>query len=111
MKRIGIKYCGGCQAFYDRGEWVRTLLDDLRKQIGEVQSVSPDTDIADMLLIVCGCPTLCIAQCPDETAGVGRPNGTLPCHVIGPDGLFDHQTIPRPELVARLVRELRGEPL
>lgn len=55
--RIGIKYCGGCNPFYDRKAEVEKLernLKDIRfepVQHGESY---------DSVLLVCGCPRACI---------------------------------------------------
>jgi len=54
--RAGLKYCGGCRAQYDRV----ALVDDLRKRLaGTVEFVAADSEDAEEILIVCGCPTAC----------------------------------------------------
>ncbi|MHB8092842.1 MAG: hypothetical protein ACYDH8_14780 [Syntrophales bacterium] len=54
--RVGLKYCGGCRAQYDRV----ALVDALRKRLSEtVEFVAADSEEAEEILIVCGCPTAC----------------------------------------------------
>ena len=54
--RVGLKYCGGCRAQYDRV----ALVDALRRRLaGAVEFVAADSEDAEEILIVCGCPTAC----------------------------------------------------
>ena len=53
---IGIKYCGGCRAGYDRV----ALVDELRDRLAEkVKFVPAESEDAQEILVVCGCPTAC----------------------------------------------------
>lgn len=54
--KVLIKYCGGCNPLIDRVKIVRLLMDRLK---GDIQAVSSETDTADIVLLVCGCPTCC----------------------------------------------------
>lgn len=57
--RIGIKYCGGCNPFYDRKAEVEKLernLKDIR-----FEPVQPGESY-DRVLLVCGCPRACIRK-------------------------------------------------
>ncbi len=53
--RIGVKYCGGCNPNYDRGELVAKIENQL-SQI--VLWVDPEED-PDLIIAVQGCPTAC----------------------------------------------------
>lgn len=54
--RIGIKYCGGCNARYDRSRCVEQLKE--RFSFYSFETVSRQQEY-DILLLVCGCPAAC----------------------------------------------------
>jgi len=56
MLKIGIKYCGGCNPYYDRVALVRRIEGRLH---GKVEFVSPDKDSVELVLAVEGCKTAC----------------------------------------------------
>ena len=56
MLKVGIKYCGGCNPYYDRVALVKQIESRLR---GKVEFVSPDSDHVDFVLAVEGCQTAC----------------------------------------------------
>ncbi len=56
MLKVGIKYCGGCNPYYDRAALVKQIESRLK---GNVEFVSPDNDDADLVLAVEGCQTAC----------------------------------------------------
>ncbi|MEJ2283883.1 MAG: hypothetical protein P8X85_09840 [Desulfobacterales bacterium] len=56
MLKVGIKYCGGCNPYYDRVALVKQIESRLR---GKVEFVSPDGDHVDLVLAVEGCQTAC----------------------------------------------------
>ena len=78
MKKLGIRYCGGCRAGYDRADFVREIARHLEQQgVAVALDYSPDAAVG---LVVCGCS----AQC------AGREEALPPrWHLVGPDGLFD----------------------
>jgi predicted SnoaL-like aldol condensation-catalyzing enzyme len=53
---FGVKYCGGCNARYNR----TAFFDRLKKQCPEIefQYVRPKV-VYDHLLVICGCPSKC----------------------------------------------------
>jgi hypothetical protein len=54
--KVGLKYCGGCRAGYDRV----SVVDSIRERLAqEVEFVDADSEDAQMLLIVAGCSTAC----------------------------------------------------
>jgi hypothetical protein len=54
--KVGLKYCGGCRAGYDRV----ALVDSIRERLAqEVEFVAVDSEDAQMILIVTGCSTAC----------------------------------------------------
>ena len=55
-KKIGIKYCGGCNPKYDRTAWVDKLQEGLNDKIEWVYGFDPEVDT---YLVVCGCETAC----------------------------------------------------
>ena len=56
MLKVGIKYCGGCNPYYDRVALVNRIESRLQ---GKVEFVSPDNDMVDLVLAVEGCQTAC----------------------------------------------------
>ncbi len=56
MRRVGIKYCGGCNPDYDRV----ALVEELKNRLaGYVEFVPYDADNIDRVLAVEGCQTAC----------------------------------------------------
>ena len=53
---IGVKFCGGCNPRYDRGEFYRNFLREHVEQ--HIETASPDA-LYDLLLVICGCPSAC----------------------------------------------------
>jgi len=54
--KVGLKYCGGCRAGYDRV----AVVDSIRERLAqEVEFVAADSEDAQMILIVAGCSTAC----------------------------------------------------
>jgi len=54
--KVGLKYCGGCRAGYDRV----AMVDSIRERLAqEVEFVNADSEEAQMILIVTGCSTAC----------------------------------------------------
>ena len=54
--KVGLKYCGGCRAGYDRV----AVVDSIRERLTqEVEFVAVDSEDAQMILIVTGCSTAC----------------------------------------------------
>lgn len=56
MIKVGIKYCGGCNPYYDRVALVKQIEDRLA---GKVKMVALDHDQIDLVLAVEGCNTAC----------------------------------------------------
>lgn len=54
--KVGIKYCGGCKATYDRVENVKKLIKDFPRIIFEPIKENENYDI---VLVVNGCKTAC----------------------------------------------------
>jgi hypothetical protein len=66
VKRVGLKYCGGCDCTYDRLGYVEKL-----RQVAEsrVCWVSMDEGGFDTVLMIHGCPV----ACPEEKLEPGHP--------------------------------------
>ena len=59
--RIGLKYCGGCRAEYNRVK----LVQEIAARLGErVLFVSHEERDVDGYLIVAGCATACVDRAP-----------------------------------------------
>jgi len=66
IRKIGLKYCGGCKPEYDRVQEVTAL----RKRLEKIIELVPyDDPAAKGTLVVAGCPTACVELKPFE----GRP--------------------------------------
>lgn len=62
LPRLAIKFCGGCNPSYERGEVSRII----RERLPKVRLVSADEE-ADLLIIINGCNSSC-AQRPEIEA-------------------------------------------
>jgi hypothetical protein len=56
MKKIGIKYCGGCNPFYERVEMIQRLQSLLEDQF---IFAAADLQDSDIMVLVSGCPRAC----------------------------------------------------
>jgi hypothetical protein len=66
MKRIGLKYCGGCNPSYERVEYVR----EIQEVAGDlVEWVPLDEGGFCTLLVVCGCDKQCVEMAEYEETG------------------------------------------
>ena len=66
IRKIGLKYCGGCASQYDRVQAVASIK---RHLAGRVEFVSYEDRDVEGVLVVAGCPTACV----DLTLFEGRP--------------------------------------
>ena len=66
IKKIGLKYCGGCKAEYDRVASVAAITERLA---GKIEFVAPNNRQLYGTLIVAGCATACVNTKPFA----GRP--------------------------------------
>lgn len=57
MLQIAMKYCGGCQEYYDRIAGAK-MIQRACKDCAEF-SPAQDNKVYDLVLIVCGCTVLC----------------------------------------------------
>lgn len=58
---IAVKYCGGCNVSYDRG----AMIDRVRREFPAatiVNAESQDGAVPDLVLVVCGCSSVCAAH-------------------------------------------------
>ena len=65
-RKIGLKYCGGCNPQYDRLQAAESIKKHLK---GKVEFVSYEDPDAEGILVVVGCPTACV----DLKPFAGRP--------------------------------------
>jgi 3-hydroxyacyl-[acyl-carrier-protein] dehydratase len=68
MKRIGIKYCGGCNPHIDRTKLVREIIKLLPP---EYIFTTEEFSSWDVGIMVCGCPAAC-ADKPDNKNPAGQ---------------------------------------
>jgi hypothetical protein len=80
--RLAIKFCGGCNPLFERGE----LANKVRQGLSAAQWVSWEEE-TDLVLIINGCPTACA-----ERAEI-RKNSKV-CLVIQPGGVTDIEKTP-----------------
>ncbi|WP_332236629.1 hypothetical protein [Sporolactobacillus sp. KGMB 08714] len=62
--KIRVKFCGGCNPRYDRGEIVRQL----RTDFPDIDVVFSGEAEADLVVVICGCEV----ACADHAALHGR---------------------------------------
>lgn len=61
MLRIGVKYCGGCSAQFDRV----ALVENISKHLsGKAVFVSHTEEDVDLILVVAGCQSACVDLSP-----------------------------------------------
>ena len=70
IKKIGLKYCGGCKSEYDL---VQTLASISERLKGKIEFVPHSDREASGTLIVAGCATVCV----DRTPFAGCPIWTI----------------------------------
>ncbi|MDQ5987710.1 MAG: hypothetical protein CSYNP_03455 [Syntrophus sp. SKADARSKE-3] len=59
-KIVAVKFCGGCNPTYERGQFFESI----RKAAADkITWVRADNSKVDALLVICGCP----AACPEKT--------------------------------------------
>ena len=63
IRKIGLKYCGGCSPRYDRVDMVKRIKKELG---GTIEFVSPDEPGTSFILAVMGCDTACADLDPYE---------------------------------------------
>ena len=63
IRKIGLKYCGGCSPRYDRVQAVASIK---RRLEGRVEFVSYEDRDVEGILVVTGCPTACVNMAPFE---------------------------------------------
>lgn len=97
MKKIDIKYCGGCNPQIDRGKVVRELEDRLRGRI-EVITGRPATEW-EIGILVCGCASACV----DRPEIIGEAAG--PCIVVS-GAMVDLQPVAEAEIADRVAKML-----
>jgi hypothetical protein len=66
VKRVGLKYCGGCNPSYERVEYVEALREAAG---GRIEWVSADEGGFSSLLVVCGCDKQCVEMAEYERPG------------------------------------------
>jgi len=66
VKRIGLKYCGGCNPSYDRVEYVREIQEAAGNR---VEWVPTDEGGFSTVLLVCGCDKQCVEMAEYEETG------------------------------------------
>ncbi len=66
MKRVALKYCGGCDCTYDRLEYAKEIK---KAAEGRIEWVTMDDVGFDIVLMIHGCPV----ACPEEKLDPGHP--------------------------------------
>jgi sulfite reductase beta subunit-like hemoprotein len=61
MKRIGVKFCGGCNPTYERVEMLQRIRSRFEGQFLFLYSYGEETEM-DATVHLCGCPRACPAQ-------------------------------------------------
>ncbi|HOW57927.1 MAG TPA: hypothetical protein PKZ12_07980 [Smithellaceae bacterium] len=67
MRKIALKYCGGCNPRYDRVRYYQRILDALQE---EVQWVSVEDDDYELVLLIKGCEASCLETKITKTSAV-----------------------------------------
>ena len=56
--KVTLKYCGSCNPLIDPFQIGKKLKEAI-ENASELQLVSPDDDLIDVVVIICGCPRAC----------------------------------------------------
>lgn len=84
MKRVALKYCGGCNPSYDRVRQVERIQ---RAAGARIEWVRPDSAGVEAVLIVGGCDRQCVEGIEYEKAGLRvvrlQDGRTAPETVVG----------------------------
>lgn len=84
MKRVAVKYCGGCNPSYDRVRYVERVRGAAGDQI---EWVSLEADRIEVVLVVGGCDRQCVEGVEYEKAGLRvvrlRDGRAVPEEVVG----------------------------
>lgn len=100
--RLRIKYCGGCNAAYDRVKFVKDLVKELETNMPGEWEISFDSKSAPQGVLVCGCSALCA----DRDLNDPTPSTW---HIIGPD-LINYKPLASEQIISTVVRDLKGAP-
>jgi hypothetical protein len=88
MRRIGLKYCGGCNPQIDRTA-LAAEIGSLLPPNCRLETVKPSHEYG-VAVIICGCPIAC-ADRPDIRGMARRwirvAGGTIDCESLPPEGL------------------------
>lgn len=95
-RRIGIKFCGGCNPRIDRGQIAQTVKDALAAQGYTVVYNRLD---ADLIIYLSGCTANCAARC-DRAADVPG--------IIAAGESLDAIATAEDQLVKEILRKVRG---
>lgn len=60
MKKVAVKYCGGCNPHFDRAALTARLFND----VPQLEVADPGTEQPWFTLVVCGCSRACAASHP-----------------------------------------------
>jgi hypothetical protein len=64
--RVAVKFCGGCDPAFERGEYFR----EIKQAVGgRIEWCRPGEGGERAVLLICGCPT----ACPEEDFAAGAP--------------------------------------
>jgi hypothetical protein len=77
-KKIGIKYCGGCNPAYERVKIIDRLQSRLKDQILFLRN---DQKGLDVLVLINGCPRSCAIENSNDKE--------IPCHSIAGENDFE----------------------
>ena len=73
---VGIKFCGGCRAAYDRKAEASAAISAVNEMNKDILFVpSPGDEDLDALLVVCGCRSRCVDISPYNTGKLVYING------------------------------------
>jgi hypothetical protein len=98
MKRIGVKYCGGCNPLIERSEFVEKLKEELP---GDLQPTAGQSgEKWNLGILVCGCPVACADR--PEVRNLAR-NWIV---VGGP--MVEQKAIPEKELATVVASKIKA---
>lgn len=101
--RLRIKYCGGCNAAYDRVKFVKSLIKILETDMPGQWEISYNAKPADIGILVCGCSALCADR---DLVELDTPPPAA-WHIVGPD-LLDYRQMNSEQIINSLADDLKN---
>ena len=62
MRKVGIKYCGGCNPTYNREDVERVIRDYFLRHGIQLDYIQSNFYECDFIILICGCKSCCVLK-------------------------------------------------